>query len=328
MTGQPESGRTGRRRGWKTAAQLLLAAAVTWFIVSRVGVTLDEALSLDAAMVELRPARLVGSVVLLLFAFGAAARLWGRMLGELGGRDPGPLGSVRIVLAANLGRYLPGKVWQMAGLALLTRRAGSPASLGAAAGVLGQGFHLAGAAVVGSAALGAGAGSPLAAWSAVGIIALFVVLASVPGILQWGFRLAFRLARLDELEPPRPDSLFGPRWVLLHTLVWVVYGLAFVLLVRGLGFDDAGAGGLAAAFSAAYLLGYLAIFAPAGIGVREAVLIALVRPSLGPAAVGVAVLARVWMTLAELVPAGVVAIWEIFRRRREPTSEPGGSEHG
>jgi uncharacterized membrane protein YbhN (UPF0104 family) len=48
------------------------------------------------------------------------------------------------------------------------------------------------------------------------------------------------------------------------------------------------------------------LFAPAGVGVREGALIALLTPYMGAAAAGVlAVVARIWTTAVELVPAGV-----------------------
>jgi hypothetical protein len=60
-------------------------------------------------------------------------------------------------------------------------------------------------------------------------------------------------------------------------------------------------------FPAAYLLGYLALFAPAGVGVREGFLIAFLHPILGPVGAFLAVAARLWTTLVELVPALALA---------------------
>ncbi len=295
--------------------QLALTALLTWLIVSQVGVTLEEALSLEAALPDPRPLPIAASTLLLLACFALTARLWGWMVRELGGNDPGWFGSLRIVLTANLGRYIPGKVWQVAGLALLSKRAGIPATLATGAAVLTQVFHLAGAAVVGMAVLGQLDGSGWGLRLGAPALLLLIGCASVPSLVRGGFRFAYRLAGLDPLTAPRPSPLFGPRWILLHTLVWLGYGVAFTFLVRGLGLEGSLVF-LVVSFSAAYLMGYLAVFAPAGIGVREGVLIALLRPSLGGAAVGVAVLARVWMTLVELVPAGGFALWTIVRRGR------------
>jgi glycosyltransferase 2 family protein len=314
--------------------QLLLTLGITLLLVDRLGVGARDILSLDRALPDPRAVPLVLSIPLLLGVFFLAARFWGLMVAELGGRDPGGGGSFRIVMVANLGRYLPGKLWPLAGLALLSRREGIPASTGTTAGLLVQGFSLAGAAVVAfpilwmgvgqgmgpAGAEGAPGGLPASASGAdggfgmvaVGVLLLLVLLASVPTVTGTGLRILFRIARRDPAEAPRPGASFGPRWLVLNVLLWVGYGLAFALFLHGLGFDVPVRVSVPA-FTAAYLLGYVALFAPAGIGIREGVLIAFLQPSLGGAAAAVAVLARVWMTVVELIPAGILAARELLR---------------
>lgn len=303
--------------------QLVLTVAVTWFIVRQVGVGLDEAMALDQALPAVRWLPLALSSVLLLAGFGAAAALWGRMARELGGPALRPGTAARIVFTANLGRYLPGKVWQMAGLALLARRAGMSATLGATAGVLGQTFLLAGAAVWGASLLaGLEGGGP---WPmlALGVLGLFLVVATVPALFRGLVGAVFRLGRVPREHLPAFDTLFGLRWLVAYVALWAIYVTAFVVLLRGLGFEG-GFFELGPPFAAAYLLGYVAVFAPAGIGVREGFLIAFLRPELGAAAVGVAIVARIWMTVVELLPAGALALAEVFRR---PTPAPPGPTH-
>jgi hypothetical protein len=76
---------------------------------------------------------------------------------------------------------------------------------------------------------------------------------------------------------------------------------------------------IASAFAASYVLGYLMIFAPAGLGPREGFLIALLTPyfGVGPSGV-VAVIARLWTTAVELVPAGL--FWAGWVSRTDPAS--------
>ncbi|MEX1259149.1 MAG: hypothetical protein WEG36_16250 [Gemmatimonadota bacterium] len=303
----------------KIAIQIFLTIALTWLIVSQVGVTLDEFASPGLAAPALNPAWLALGTVLLLAGYLVTARLWGRMVGELGGIDPGGAASIRIVLTANLGRYLPGKFWQMAGLALLAKRYGGSATLGATAGVLSHIFALAATGLVALPLL-AGPSAPLgrARIPVLMLLALLAFAVAVPRVLHRVFTAALRVARLPAAEVVGMDGWFGARWLAMHLVVWIIYSLAFISFVRGLGFE-AGFAGFAAPFAAAYLLGYLAIFAPAGIGVRDGFLIAFLRPEVGGAAVGIALFARVWMTLAELLPAGFVAMWELFRGGGVPT---------
>lgn len=336
MSPDPE-GRRGRRLPpWlRITVQSVLTVGVTLFLVDRLGVGAGDALAVGRALPDPRILPLALSFPFLLGVFFLAASFWGRMARELGASDPGAWASFRIVMVANLGRYLPGKLWPLAGLAFLARREGIPASTGSAAGVLIQGFSLAGAAVVALPALWMGAaggrGDPVgshatggAGLAAAGVLLLLVTLASVPAVTSRGIRLLFRAAGRDPAEAPRPAASFGPRWCLLHVILWCGYGAAFGLFLRGLGFDVTLTESVPA-FTAAYLLGYVALFAPAGIGIREGFLIAFLQPSLGGAAAAVAVLARVWMTVVELVPAGILGVQELLRNRATGLGKGGGT---
>jgi uncharacterized membrane protein YbhN (UPF0104 family) len=58
------------------------------------------------------------------------------------------------------------------------------------------------------------------------------------------------------------------------------------------------------AFTGSYVLGLLAVFAPGGILVREAALVATLGPALGPpSALLVAVGSRLWLLALELLTA-------------------------
>jgi uncharacterized membrane protein YbhN (UPF0104 family) len=67
------------------------------------------------------------------------------------------------------------------------------------------------------------------------------------------------------------------------------------------------------------------IFAPAGVGVREGFLVAFLTPffGAGPSAV-LALVARVWTTLVELLPAAAFWFWRMVRGR-EPVNGGGGA---
>jgi len=302
---------------WKTwvlrFAQLTLTTGVTWVVVSRVGVTLDDTLSLRPAVPDPSTPILLASIATLFLGLTLSCWLWGRMVSELGSTAPGLIGSMRIVFSAHVGRYLPGRLWQIAGLAVLAGRVGVSGAIAGIAGVLGQAFALAAVTIIAAPVfLGSRAGDGHAWAAAVAVLILFVALASVPSLVDAGLRLALRIARIPSDGPSPVARMFGLRWLGWYLLNWIAYGVAFVLFVRGLGFS-VGWLELISSFSAAYLLGYIAIFAPAGLGVREGFLVAFLEPELAGAAVGVAVLTRVWMTVVELVPAAGFAIREVVR---------------
>lgn len=306
-------------RGWAIRLlQFVLTVVVTWFIVDRVGVTAADVAALDERWLHPDWGLLALASLLLLVGFLVSALLWGRMVRELGGPELPPLESASIYFTSNLGRYVPGKVWQLAGVAYLSRQAGVPAPLATGSAVLVQATSLAGATVVGAWALvgrpGVAGGWGL--WAAAAIL-LTVAVATAPPVFRRVVDLWFRIAgdRVPAEFAPGPG--FGPRWVLLFCGNWLVYSGAFWLLVRSFGVEGAFLG-LGPAFAAAYVLGYVMIFAPAGIGVREGFLIAFIQPVTGAGpATATAILARFWMTALELFPALGFAGRRAVRRGRE-----------
>lgn len=277
---------------------------MTGFILDRVGLSMDQLRTVDPAFWTPDPLLLALSCVLLFAGYAASAAVWGLMVREMGGpRLPG-WQAVRLFMIANLGRYVPGKVWQIAGLAALSRSRGVPAATATGAAVLGQGIALVGASVVG---LGAVLGGPtrVATWApwAAGALAVAVAIGLLPPVFRRVAALWFRLARQE--RPELLGSVHALRWLVLYTLNWVLYALAFWVLALSVGVD-APVVPLGSAFAAAYVLGYVMIFAPAGVGVREGFMVALLTPHIGPGPSGaLAILARIWTTGVELVPAAV-----------------------
>jgi glycosyltransferase 2 family protein len=295
-------------RAGKIALQLILTGVVTWFILRAVGFDLEGLRSLDPSLWTVRWGVVALSGFLLLGAYAYSAALWGVMVREIGGYDVGFLPSLRVFFTANLARYVPGKLWQIAGLAYLARREGVPPGTATGAAVLGQAFALGGATLVGAGVLAeSDFGMRFGGGWAAALLIVFVVAATFPAVFRGAVSLWFRLARAEVPGGFRPDQVFGVRWLLLHALVWVLQGMAFWFLARGLGMDP-GVYGAVAAYAAGYALGYVAVFAPAGIGVREGFLIAFLSPILGgPAAAALAVVARLWSTAMELLLALVLA---------------------
>jgi hypothetical protein len=292
---------------WKRIGQLLLTGVVTVFIFRQVGVSWQAVTTLNPDRWRPEPLWMATSLGMLGGAYLASAVLWGRMVRELGGPSLGARKATAIYMTANLGRYIPGKIWQLVGLAVLARDASVPASLAAGAAVLGQVTALAGASLVGSVALlsaPVGPGAVLAgAWTL-----LVLLVAGVPSIFNRVLGLAARLAGTDAPLQQAPDPLFGVRWVLLYALNWVLYAAAFWALARSFSLPGELVS-VGSSFAAAYVLGYLALFAPAGIGVREGFLVAFLDPIVGTRAVGLAVVARLWTTAVELVTAGAAGSW-------------------
>ncbi|NQT53279.1 flippase-like domain-containing protein, partial [bacterium] len=131
-----------------------------------------------------------------------------------------------------------------------------------------------------------------------------------PRSFSW---LLNRGLRLLKREPLAVRLTWGQlaRLLGLSALMWVGMGAAFAMFARSLwpavAWSDAGI--LAGAYALAWTLGLASVVSPGGLGVREAVLLALLGGPLAPAgALVVAIGSRVWVTVAELAFAGVALL--------------------
>ncbi len=295
-------GRTGARRWWLLAAKVVLTVGVTWLILRGAGFTLAEARTVDWTVVELDVPWLAVSLLLLLGTFAMAAALWSRVMAALGESPPPIMQAAAMLLVANLGRYIPTKVAQLAGVAVLARRAGLSGVRATGAAIVAQVLNLTAAALLGGwvvyGAYPAEVWSLLAGIGAVLAMVGFLGLGGAGALMRWVFR---RLGH--DSEVPATGGWRLLRWLPAYVVNWLLLGVAFKCLGLGLGMQIP-LWFASTAFAAAYLAGYIAIFAPAGIGVREGSLVFLLTPTLGPSpAFVLAALQRVWLTGAEFSAA-------------------------
>ena len=303
--------------------QVGLTVVVTWFIFDRVGVDLARLGTLNTDEWRPRPGLFLASCVVLVLGYLWSASMWGRLVRDLGGPSL-PLGtSVRVFMVANLGRYVPGKVWQIAGLAYLAKREGVQASVATGAAILGQGIAILAATLVGMGTVfGANEFWREVGWAGliagIGVALSIISAVVVPLVFRRVVAFWFRLTRTDPPDDGLESGNAGLRWLALYVVNWGIYATAFWLLYLSFGewraFLQVGP-----AFAAAYVAGYIAVFAPAGAGIREGVLVVLLQPIMASeAAVILAVIARLWTTAIELIPATLLAVGS---RRSQETGE-------
>lgn len=309
------------RRAWIRVAQALFIGAVAWGVWRSLGPALE---GLDAAeFLRWRPAPwpLALACALLLAMYIAHAFLWRRILQDLGIGRPPTRTMLRIHFVSGLGRYLPGKLWQLAGLAVLAREAGLPAAPAAAASIIGQfAFLSTGLLLLALMLPGWAGGWPALVGAAILVLAAgaFWLLAATPlghgarerarriGGDRFGDRFDTMLEMADRVRL-RPALV----WLAGYGFTWILLGMAFTSFCTA--FVPAAAGSprvLAGSLAASYLAGYLALV-PAGIGVREGALATLLAgtPTIpAAAAVVIALASRVWFTVVELLPVAALAL--------------------
>lgn len=293
------------RTGWWRVLPWLFGIAVVAFAARRIA-TQWTALGAAPVAFELHPLPLLGAACLVWAAYGILVAAWRMMVHALG--SPLTLaGAARVWTVSSLGKYLPGKIWAVAGMAVLAREAGASPVIATASALLQQLVGLASGVVL-VLVLGRGkfeshlpGGAP-AVWAlAAGALVALAVALSVP--------VRTRLLALLSAEAAEAGRHAVPWFTVVLSLLanltaWAGYGTALWLLAAGLLPAVATALGpvrLMVAFTGAYVAGVLAFVVPGGLGVREGALVAALTPSIGgPAALALAVAARVLFTVTEL----------------------------
>jgi hypothetical protein len=176
--------------------------------------------------------------------------------------------AARIWILSSFGRYLPGKLWAIAGMAVMTERAGASGKVATAAAIVMQ--LLAIGTGVGAAAIAAG---PLieAAQPGAGAAMTILGLVAVGALAMVGsaatLQLMWRVLRREGQPPPPPRRLAVLGGFGFNVVAWLLYGVALAALARGI-LPDAGLGLRVATgvFAASYLGGFITPFAPGGLG--------------------------------------------------------------
>lgn len=230
--------------------------------------------------------------------------VWWRALALVGTRFTWRYG-LAILLQAQLARYVPGGVWEYAGRYALSAPGGAGKRSMAASMGLEMALQVLSAAVFLAVALLLRQDALPASYLAMaGLIILGSVVFLSPPIFGRLVNLALRLLR----RPALPLSIAYSDVTLLFLLALFAHalsGLGFVLFVNGLTpVDWSTAGLLASAFVGAWLIGYLAVFVPTGIGVREGALALLLGGVLPVTVTAAAALGyRVLIALRDLAAA-------------------------
>lgn len=312
------------RRGWLAGRWVTgVRWVVTFAVVGLAGRELLrgwDQLRAQSVSWSVRPVLLVASVLVVWLMYVLLIQAWRVMLRGWH-QELGWWRAAGIWTVSSLGKYVPGKVWAIAGMALMSQRAGVAAWAATASAVVLQALAVgSGAAVtgaMGTAELEATAPSTrLALWGLMAAAALGLVLLLWPPVTR-------RLLRLARVEVP-PGATPGPGAVAfglaVNVIAWCGYGFGLWLLAQGLLEAPAlGLGQAIGAFAASYVAGLLALPAPGGIGVREFVFYAMLDGVVGPAnAVALAIASRLQLTLTELGAAAPFLL-----STKEPARGPG-----
>lgn len=298
---------------------LLLSVAGLWDALAAPWKSLEGAWTLRLPWLLAALALGTGNLIGMAALWTLLARRWG-----------GPIDFAEGITAwvgANLGRYIPGKIWQLAGLAAYVRGRGGSSAVALVSAVVFQLVIL----ISGIAAalltlrerLGtAFGGSPVVPILIAGGLALLLH----PALIRRAAPILAGLLREDRTtvaDLMRRDRS-GHRvytWLLGAAVlpVWWAYGLGLWCIAAGIFESPPGdPWTLSGVFAASYVAGYVSLVTPGGLVVREgamALLLVSVTPISGAAAAVLAIVARLWTVLAELAAFGLAALARGIRSR-------------
>ncbi len=263
--------------------------------------------------------RLSVPVVLLAFLlclcglFGSLM-VWREILADLGSRLSIPE-AARIMFIGQLGKYVPGSIWPVLAQSELGADCGIPRSRSAVSVLVSYAVMSTSGIVVAIVTLPFATAASIAQYFWILFLLPVAAVLLSPPVLNRLLRLVLRVSRQPVME--HTVSYRG----LARTMVWALFGwsanglMVYVLMRQLAGHPQGLLLVSVGAYSLSWSVGFLAVFAPAGAGVREAVMVAVLgtRTTLHTA-LTVALLCRALSVVADAV-AGTAAAALVGRRR-------------
>ncbi len=241
-------------------------------------------------------------------------RIWGSRLDFVN--------AARIWTVSNLGRYIPGKLWQIGAMAVMAEKENVSPIAATGSSILNVVVNLVAGFVVvfvlGWPLLdlpGIPGGRALAiVFVVLGAAVLAALPRALPALIQMLGRLTGRNFRIG----PFPAMAIVVS-IIGNVIAWITYGAAFATFSRGvIGTSDGPLTAYIAVYALSYLVGYLVLFVPSGFGVRELAMVALLPAAhlADPAQAAVlAVTSRLWLTVLEIAPGALFLTSDALRRR-------------
>lgn len=227
-----------------------------------------------------------------------------------------------IWLLSNAGKYVPGKVLMIGGRVLLLQRAGCRMADTVMATTLEHVLILFAALPLALYGIGVGIHVPGNVAYALLLLASLVSLILVlwPAALSHLVNRGLRWAKRPPLSAPI-DRLYLLKLLGLYSAAWLCYGFSAIAIVHAIGLADFIPMTFLLGISvAAWIIGFFAIIAPGGLGVREAVFAGFLGQYIGEVeAIACALLFRLTWTMVEWAGVAIGAGLGWIKPRNERT---------
>jgi uncharacterized membrane protein YbhN (UPF0104 family) len=301
--------KTSKKLLWR-ALQVIVIGLILYFIGDQL---VENWREVKAYNWQINISYLLAALVSVLFTFFLFSSVWRIIVLSLD-KNVSYRKSFKIAYLANLGRYIPGKIWQMFGMIYLAKKEGVMEEEAVTSFGLSQLFAIPSGLLSGLVFLSVYPGV-LAHYSdipflstgiiivAVAIFILSLAVVFLPRPMELGLNRIIKLIKRKPIRLRMNKSLaagiYGG-----YFLSWSLYGFSFWLFLKGITIQETALLPMAGIFIIAYQIGYLFILAPGGVGPREAVMTMMLAPFFGPGVpAAIAVAARLWLIAAEAISA-------------------------
>jgi len=290
------------------SAQVIVILLIFYFLVKGVIANWDQVKGFDW---KFDYPLLILSFVLQMAALFWLVQIWRWILRHTGS-TVSYSGLFKVWFFANLGRYLPGKVWQFLGMVYMLEKRGVPPRNTFSTVVLAQTCSVMSGLLIAFAFLGVNLYSQFLSGNPglIVVIAIFflavIALVSYPNLLRKVVNFGLGVLKREKisLDISSKDVII---YILCYSVSWLLFGLAFLVFIKAMAVASfAMYPSLTGAFAFSVNIGFLVLFVPGGIGVREGLLVLLLStlfPAFFPVPVAtlISLLARLWVTVAELL---------------------------
>ncbi len=290
-----------------TLVKFLLTAIIVYFVARQLVDNWSQVVSYHWSINYFL---LLASVAVHLLTFAMFAQVWCMLMHGFGHSVPFKYG-FKVAYIANLGRYIPGRIWPVFGMVYVAKKIEIPEQTAVASWAVAQLFAIPPSFAVGLAVLlihPEMLGGKMSEFigASIGILEVITVVSSLILIFlpNWGIKAANVALKIIK-RPTIHFDLTIRRAVSVYVgylICWIAYGFAFWLFTRAVTSEAqvpliSGIG----AFIIAYQAGYLTVFTPGGLGTRELVMYSVLQPYFGVASTGIAIAARIWNMASDII---------------------------
>ncbi len=214
--------------------------------------------------------------------------------------------ALKIWFISSLGRYLPGKAWQLFGMMWLLSREGVPAEISVVSSVFVQIYSIIPGIIIAAFALFSILSPSNFIYAASAIVAgfLIVLVISHPKVIG---KIISEVAkkRGTTVSAKGISPVNSCLMLFSYVFYWVLRGVSFFFFIKAFypDIDIVNIPLLISIFSASYISGLLFLLAPGGVGIREGIMLKMLNVLIGiPIGVSsaMALLNRIWLSFIEI----------------------------